>query len=145
MIDAKAAAAGLLALEAKLLSAVRQALGQSAALAAQVARSTTTFKDRTGSLRASIKREGISEWHQRVKAGGSSARHALFVEAGTRPHPIVARAQFLRFEQHGSIRYARRVFHPGTKATNFMLTARNAGATNLAIFVERAAHDAVGG
>lgn len=145
MIDAKAALAGLKALETALLSNVRQALGQSAAYTAQVARSTTTFKDRSGGLRASVKRVERSEWHQQVSAGGPGARHALFVEAGTKPHPIVARrAQFLRFEQHGAIRYARRVFHPGTKATNFMLNARDLGEAQLAVFIDRGVSTAIG-
>lgn len=144
MIDAKATAEALKRLESAILSNVRQALGQAAALTVQSARATSKFKDRSGALRGSIKRVARSEWHQQVRAGGPGARHALFVEAGTKPHPIVARrATFLRFEQHGVVRFARRVFHPGTKPTNFMRDARDKGESALAVFVERGVSEAI--
>lgn len=137
MIHAKAAAEALKKLETSMISAVRQALGQSAALAAQLARTSNRFKDRSGALRASIQRVSKSDWHQQVRAGGPGARHALFVEGGTVPHAIVPRRrQFLRFEQGGRIRFAKRVWHPGTKAARFMQTARDAGEVSMAVFVQ---------
>ena len=46
--------------------------------------------------------------------------HAVFVDRGTRPHPIEARRRrFLRFEVEGRTVFARRVFHPGTRRTGF--------------------------
>lgn len=55
--------------------------------------------------------------------------HAVrFVLDGTRPHIIVPRrAKALRFEAGGSVVFARRVRHPGTKANNFLGRALRLG------------------
>lgn len=126
-VESDAALNDLARVQADMLASVRQVLGQLAALAAAHARSTTTFKDRTGNLRNSITRGEKSTWALFVKAGGQGARYAIFIEAGSRPHEIKARrARFLRFEQDGQIVFRKRVFHPGTKPARFMESARNA-------------------
>jgi hypothetical protein len=138
LIDAKTTAEALKRLESNILSTIRQALGQSAALTAQLARTTNKFKDRTGNLRGSIQRIARSDWHQTVRAGGRAAKYAIWIEDGSKAHEILPRrAQFLRFEQNGSVRFAKRVFHPGTKATHFMRTARDAGEINFVQSVEQ--------
>lgn len=52
---------------------------------------------------------------------GSDNRIALLHHTGSRAHPIVARrAPVLRFVQNGRVRYAKRVFHPGTKPNRYL-------------------------
>lgn len=125
-VDSDAALKGLAQMQADVLASVRQLLGQLAALAATQARSTTSFKDRTGALRKSIRRGERGPWAQFVKVGGKDAPYAVFIEAGSRPHEIKARrAKFLRFEQNGQIVFRKRVFHPGTRPARFMESARD--------------------
>lgn len=125
-------------------AAVRQVLGQLAALAYGHARVTSSFEDRTGNLRSSIQRGQKSTWAHFVKAGGSKARYALFVESGTRPHAIVARrAKMLRFEQGGRVVFRKRVFHPGTKPARFMQSARNVAAVMATQYVEIGLNSAI--
>ncbi|MGX1514042.1 hypothetical protein [Streptomyces collinus] len=51
-----------------------------------------------------------------------------FVLDGTKPHIIVPRrAKALRFEAGGSVVFAKRVRHPGTKANNFLARALRLG------------------
>ncbi len=121
---------------ARLQSGSRQALGQSVALALQHARETTLFKDQSGALRRSIVRGGRGTWNHFIKA---TAKHAAYVEYGTRPHTIEARrARALRFVQAGKVRFARSVRHPGTKPTHFMQRARDFGERTLLSMLERA-------
>ena len=50
------------------------------------------------------------------------ARYAGYVEAGTRPHTIVPKfAQALRWVDGAETFFAKKVRHPGTKATKFIL------------------------
>lgn len=108
------------------VAAVRQVLGQLAALAAAHARATTAFTDRSGNLRGSIERGQKSTWAHFVKVGGRKARYAHYIESGSEPHEIKARrAKFLRFEQGGRVVFKKRVYHPGTKPARFMESARN--------------------
>lgn len=145
MIDVRFDVAAFLAdlkrIESDIAAGARQALGQAAALTAEAARSTTTFKDRTGKLRASITRGQKSTWHHFVKA---STPYARFVEEGTKPHPIEARRKSaLRFVQAGTLRFAKRVQHPGTKPTHFMAKAQELGERELLRMLEEAVKRAV--
>lgn len=118
--------AALKATDERVRVAARQTLGQGAAYAVARAKATTKFKDRTGALRASITRGQKSTFHHFIRAG---APHAVFVEYGTRPHAIEPRrARVLRFVQAGQVRFAKRVWHPGTKPTHFMDDAATEGA-----------------
>jgi hypothetical protein len=112
----------------------RQVLGQAAAYAAERARATTTFKDRTGELRRRIDRTAKGPFVQFVKA---STRYALFVEDGTRAHVIrPRRRRALRFVMGGQTVFRTSVRHPGTKATYFMRDARDDAEKNLTRFFE---------
>jgi hypothetical protein len=52
----------------------------------------------------------------------STARHARFLDEGTKPHWIVAKhAKFLRFVTGGSLVFRKRVFHPGTSPRQFSI------------------------
>jgi hypothetical protein len=95
--------------------------------AATAAQHTSKFTTRTQGprgLRGSIKVTGEGGLFRRfVRAG---AKHAGFVENGTKPHLITAdfgikgAHKFLRFEVNGKVLYRRGVQHKGTKATHFM-------------------------
>ena len=127
-----------------LSAAVRQLLGQLASAAYLHARATKSFKDRTGNLRNSIQRGERSPWALFVKAGGPGARYAKFVEEGTKAHEIRARrATFLRFEKDGEVVFRRRVFHPGTKPTRFMQSARNVAEALAEKMIEKTVNSAL--
>lgn len=101
---------------------VLNALKRTAELAAAFAKVTTLYRSRTGALRSSIKHSAVA-FHGRTSA---NAKHAVYVEEGTRPHEIRARRKkVLRFVQNGTVRFTPRVFHPGTKARPFMQQARD--------------------
>lgn len=123
--------------QADVLAAVRQVLGQLAALAAGHARATSSFVDRTGNLRNSIERGQRATWAHFVRAGGRKAPYALFIESGSKPHEIKARRKkFLRFEQGGRVVFRKRVFHPGTKPARFMQSARNVAEAMASQYIE---------
>ena len=75
------------------------------------------YINRTGKMSASVQYTP-SEMGGKVTA---SAKHAKFLDEGTKPHRILPRrAKMLRFvSRSGSIVFARGVNHPGTKAINF--------------------------
>lgn len=106
------------------VAGARQALVQTANFAAEHARATPLFKNRTGALRASIKRIDVSDWKQKVVAGGKPAPYGLFVHNGTRPHLIVGNPT-LTFVWKGVRVHFRYVNHPGTQARPFMQIARD--------------------
>lgn len=138
-IDASRFSADVRRIESEILAATRQALGQAAAFAAELARRTTTFKDRTGKLRASIRRGQTDTWNLFVTAGDAKTTYGTMVEEGTRAHAIVGRRsprKVLRFIQNGHLRFAKRVWHPGTKPTRFMRDARDAAELKLHEFLE---------
>lgn len=135
--DAEATLAALRTLEADLVSAARQVLGQGADLAVDIARRTTRFKDHTTDLRESISRGQTDTWKLFVKAGGQKAPYALFVEDGTKPHAIQAKGGgSLRFVVGGHVVFRKSVQHPGTKPTDFMKDAALAAESAMAVFIE---------
>lgn len=143
-VESDAALKDLARVQADMLASVRQVLGQLAALAVAHAKSTTAFKDRSGSLRNSITRGEKSTWALFVKAGGKDAPYAQFIEAGSRAHEIKARrANFLRFEQGGQVVFRKRVFHPGTKPGRFMQSARDAAEGVATQFLEAGINAAI--
>lgn len=143
-VESEAALKDLARVQADMLASVRQVLGQLAALAVAHAKSTTTFKDRTGSLRNSITRQEKGTWAQFVKAGGKDAPYAQWIEAGSRAHEIKARrAKFLRFEQNGQVVFRKRVFHPGTKPARFMQSARDAAESVATQYLETGINAAI--
>lgn len=74
---------------------------------------------RTGNLRRTIHLDSSSATSAVTVA---SAKYAAAVEFGTGPHVIVPRRRkALRFKVGGSVVFAKRVNHPGTKAKPFMV------------------------
>jgi hypothetical protein len=160
-INGEEARASLAHLYDEIAANSRQALGQAAALALQVARSTTKFKDGPDrELRSSLTRGERGPFHIFVQAG---ARHALFVEEDTKPHVIRAKlgrgakgpaapgqsrggsgSGLLVFQIAGRWISKPFVKHPGTTGTHFMRDARDQAETALVRFIEigvdRAAH-----
>jgi hypothetical protein len=138
-IDAAAFRESIMRASRELQAGARQALGQSAQMAVEAARSTPLFKDgkSTPHLRETISRVRSGPWAWAIKA---SAKHALFVEKGTKPHRIEARRRkTLRFVQHGEVRFRRWVWHPGTKPTYFMQISADLAGDSLVEMLERAA------
>lgn len=79
----------------------------------------------TGRLRSSITTELVmSGGGIPVVRVGTNVDYAQAVHDGTRPHVILPRrASVLRFPSRGSIVFARRVNHPGTRAYPFLRDA----------------------
>jgi hypothetical protein len=116
-VDASELVRSLRQLGPSLEAAARNILTEVASFAADAARTSPSFKDRSAALRGSIRRVVRGNFHQRIGVGiaGSSNAYAMFVETGTHPHVIRARnAKYLRFVQDGVVRYAKQVNHPGT-------------------------------
>jgi hypothetical protein len=74
----------------------------------------------TGDLRSSLT-SSIKYGSPIVVRIGSANKIALMHHEGTKPHEITPkRAKVLRFNQNGMVRYAMRVWHPGTKPNRFL-------------------------
>ena len=76
---------------------------------------------RTGNLRRSLHmRQGLRGRVQYV-AVGSNLRYAEAHHEGTRPHRIDPRGgRVMRFNVGGTVVYARRIDHPGTKPRKYL-------------------------
>ena len=73
---------------------------------------------KTGALRQSLFSNQFSASSMEI---GATAPHSVYVHQGTRAHEILpVRARALRFEIGGQVIFARRVWHPGTKANPFV-------------------------
>lgn len=115
---------------------VFEAVRRTAELAAGYAKVNTIFKSRTGELRSSI-RFRAGQFGSDVQA---TAKHARWVEEGTKPHIITPRRKkWLRFEQNGAIRFSQLVHHPGTKPRPFMSEAQK----KVEPLFERLCHEAI--
>lgn len=122
-IDAKKFAADMAIAKIRLGTLVMAALDRSTRQAADFAKASSLFKRRTWALHKSIEPKVGGKYFGSVSAG---AKHARWVEYGTKPHIIRAkRAKALRFEQNGTVRFAKWVKHPGTKPRPFMQRARD--------------------
>lgn len=122
-MDSKAFIASMKAARSALSAHVVTALGRASTLAASYAKITTLYRSRTGTLRSSIQHAVKSPITAQTTA---NARHARWIEEGTKAHVIrPKRRRVLRFEQNGVTRFARRVYHPGTKPRPFMQRARD--------------------
>lgn len=122
-IDSKAFVASLQAAQGKLDGFVTSTLERTSKAAATYAKLTTLFRHRTYALRSSIRHGVKSKFRAQTAA---TAKHASWLEEGTRPHVIQARRKkSLRFVQNGAVRFTQRVHHPGTKPRPFMQQARD--------------------
>jgi hypothetical protein len=132
-IDATQFRRGLNDLAAGIVNAAAHALDSAMAAAEDDARGTALFKDRTGETRGSIHKRRGGGLSGVVSAHGA----AVFLENGTRAHPITAKnGKMLRFMVNGSPRFARSVRHPGTRPRPFMGHAHDAGEQALAYAID---------
>ena len=114
------------ALDRNMSIAVRMA----AEMAANTARESHAYVDRSGVLTASI---SASDPTGEFSAGtlqasfGAGTGYAVFVELGTKAHVIRPKFRaMLRFPVEGGFVFSRGVRHPGTKPTMFLHKARDA-------------------
>lgn len=89
---------------------------------AEEGKRAATWKDRTGAARrtitATMAKKAFHEVHADIVA---PLHYHRYLDAGTRPHEILpVRAKMLRFvAKDGTLVFARRVRHPGTKGDGF--------------------------
>jgi bacteriophage HK97-gp10 putative tail-component len=111
-------------LEAAIRNVTVQAVRATVQDAEDHAKRTTLFRDRTGTLRRSI-RGSASGYEGEVRA---NAPYATYVENGSPPREITPRGGgALRFEMNGQTVFAKRVQHPGSEERPFMQQARDHG------------------
>lgn len=137
MIDGSAFLDSLKPIERELLSVAESSVTEASDVGFRVAHDTTLFKDRTGNLRSQIAVKTLGTYARRLIA---SAEYALYVEEGTKAHPITGH---LRFYLHGRWITAGVVRHPGTASRPFMANAAAAGGQALKILLEEGAEHAV--
>ena len=92
------------------------------------ARSKHSFTSRSRALEESITGVSLGWAESGNRYSGiirAAAKHASFVEYDTKPHVIVVRrASWLHWEEpQGDHHFAKRVWHPGTKAQPYMFLA----------------------
>lgn len=114
-------------LQLEFREAVGDALREAARAALENAQATDAFKDRTGKLRAGTKtRVFVSAYEAQIT---NSVPYARIVERGSKAHEILpSKKKALRWVQNGAVRFARRVWHPGTAPTRFLQRAAEHGA-----------------
>lgn len=104
-------------------SRVRAEVGLSLRRARVHAEGTSLFQDKTGKLRASIRQRTTGRFEGQLYTL-PRAKHATFIENGTRRHTILPkRGTHLKFKAGGRTVFARKVEHPGTKPRPFMNAA----------------------
>ncbi len=132
-IDGAACRAALSDLSAAIANNAAQAMRATMQAAEASAKSTTLYRDVSGTLRAKTtgRADGLSG---ELRADTTYAR---YVENGTPPHRIEPRGgKALRFVQNGEVRFSRGVNHPGTAERPFMAQAAKVGEQALEYGVE---------
>lgn len=128
----------------------REPLEMAAMTAANAARATTIFKDKSGKTRASIKdKRGPGANQSSVVAKGA----AVFLEAGTGRYGLRGRdyvitpknGGHLHFRVQGRWVFASHVMHPGIKPTHFMELAAESTRGHFVALCIGASHRAVQG
>lgn len=113
---------GLRRLGERFARAATEGLRHVAEVAQSQARNSGKFRNVTGRLYRSIVVVQRSRFRVSVEA---RAPYAKWVEEGTQPHVIEpVRRKALRFFVNGSLVFARRVNHPGSRPRYFMRDAR---------------------
>ena len=142
-IDGRATISDLRDLNAALRNGAVTALRSALSAAEADAKSTTLYRDQTGTLRQNTK----TDTGQIADLKGSlvaDTKYAAFVENGTPPHRIEPRnASVLRFVSNGQVMFARGVNHPGTAERPFMTHARGVGEQTLEYGLEYFVDEAI--
>lgn len=110
-IDSKAFVKSMMTARKTLSRLVIKAVKRVAQLAADHAKATSLFKDRTGQLRSNIKPSSVSAFHSKVTA---NRPYSAWVENGNgfrsgAQFIYPKKAKFLRWEVDGKVHFARRV------------------------------------
>ena len=108
--------------QSMLRARYQQAMDQYLDAVIKEVNSSHPYKDRTGALTRSIRRCGMG-WHGDELRGEvtTGVPYGKYVEAGTRPHPIVARkGRVLHFVVDGKKVFTPQVRHPGSKPYPFL-------------------------
>ena len=99
------------------------------------------FRHRTGRVARGTTGRIVRTRSGAVLTMNNLARHANFLEGGTRPHAIVAkRGRALRFVVGGQVMFRRRVWHPGTRPFHFMRNASDAAWIRTGVGLRRNMH-----
>lgn len=141
MMEASTTLRNLSTLERRILDAARIGINEVVKIAYRSTQDTTLFKDRTTELRKTIDIVDTGAFSKRLT---TRARHARFVELGTRPHVIRPRyAPMLAFQIAGVWVRTMKVNHPGTAARPFMRNAAMAGSQAMRIIMDQRVAEAV--
>jgi hypothetical protein len=103
---------------------------RAAEMAVTRASATTDWKDKSGKTRGTIRARPVGPYRWRFVARGASVflndGTGLYGKRGSK-YPIVPKTEggFLRFQVRGQWVTAKRVMHPGIKATHFVDKARD--------------------
>lgn len=120
-VDGAATREALHLLNAGIIQAAALTLRAGMAAAEASEKATTQWKNKSGDTRSSIKTSSSNGLNGFVSVAGA----ARFLEWGTRPHVIRAKAGgMLRFEIAGAVFFRKMVNHPGTAPTYFVTEAR---------------------
>jgi hypothetical protein len=150
--DSSGVRSGLRVIVEALEAEAKRSVAVASKVAENAAKQTTEWKDgEETNPDGSPRRHGV---HTRdtIEGGSSGLRGyveaagaARFLEDGTRPHVILPRRRhFLRFWVNGEGPiFARRVNHPGTRATLFLRAAATEGAVYLSWKLKQDARQAI--
>jgi len=140
-LNTDALAAAVDRLKAELPKASREAVLATAQESLARISKPSYWQGRTGKTAKSFSARVTSDYASTVTSGSPVA---AFLNDGTRAHIIAAKGSgFLRFVQNGSVRFARRVRHPGTKVLNYEATEQREGQKDLADYGDSALRRAV--
>jgi hypothetical protein len=130
--------------DAVVVTGLRRAVGHTIVTTVAKARSEHRWQDRTYATRGSIDGE-VDDGAKGASGNVRAGRIAVYMNDGTRPHAIVAtHAKALRFVQGGVARFARSVWHPGTKPDFFLEAAQNFADEELQAAVDAVIAEALG-
>lgn len=98
-----------------------------------------SFKNRTGTLRRSIQKLLFNNGFSGKVF--TDEKYSIYVEEGTRPHVIEPRVKkVLAFKVGGRLVFAKRVYHPGTRAYKFFERAFNTSIDAVTALFKKAAN-----
>lgn len=113
----------------KVIRASIAGVNQAMDIAVTRAKNNHAWTSRTGDAEGSIRVQETARQRGAGRVAGLwgsvDTPHVLYLEKGTKAHTITPRRAggVLRFVKNGTVIYARKVKHPGTKAQPFLVPA----------------------
>lgn len=145
MKDISQAVPDAAAFDREVVVGLQRAVSHTVTTTVAKARSQHRWQDRTYATRGSIDGE-VADNATGATGGMQAGKIAIYMNDGTRPHPIVAtRAKALRFTMGGGTVFRRSVNHPGTKADPFLEVAQDFADEELQAAVDAAVEQALEG